>query len=57
MELRMTDIQARVVTSALQKYLESLEKSGSEEKGVQIEIETVKGLLDRLAALPKAPGI
>jgi len=57
MELRMTDIQARVVTNALQKYLESLEKSGSREKGIQIEIETVKGLLDRLALLPKAPGI
>lgn len=56
MDLKLSDIEANAVVHALRKHLEILDKS-STEKGIQIEIKTVEGLLDRISSLPGAAGI
>jgi hypothetical protein len=56
MELKLKDIEANAVQHALNKYLESLDKS-SPDKGTQLEIQTVKELLERIHSLSSAPGI
>jgi len=51
MHLKLDNLEAVALMNALQSYLKTLEKSG-EEKGVQIEKKTVKGLINRIESLP-----
>jgi DNA polymerase III delta subunit len=51
MDLKLSNLEAVAVMNALQRYVKELEKSG-EEKGVQIEKKTVKGLIDRMEDMP-----
>lgn len=57
MELRLTDIEANAVQHALNKYIESLEKSGGrDKKGVQFEEDAARCVLAKLQALSGASG-
>lgn len=56
MDLKLKDIEANAVVHALNKYLESLDKN-STDKGMQLEIQTVTELLERIHSLSSAPGI
>lgn len=56
MELKLTDIEARAMVTALQKHLDSLDKK-SPDKGIQLEVKTVAALLERIHSLPGAPGV
>ncbi len=51
MDLKLSNLEAVAVMNALQRYLKELEKSG-EEKGVQIEKKTVKGIIGRIEDMP-----
>lgn len=51
MDLKLTNLEARAVMSALTEYQKSLEKSGKD-KGIEIEKKTVKDLLNRLQDMP-----
>jgi len=51
MHLKLTNLEAVAVMTALQHYLKEIEKMG-EEKGVQIEKKTVKGLISTLESMP-----
>lgn len=51
MHLKLTSLEAVAVMTALQHYLKEVEKMG-EEKGVQTEKNTVKGLISKLEAMP-----
>ncbi len=51
MDLKLTNLEAVAVMNALQRYAKELEKAG-DEKGVQIEKGTVKGLISRIEAMP-----
>ena len=51
MNLKLTNLEAVAVMSALQHYLKEVEKMG-EEKGVQIEENTVKGLISKIESMP-----
>lgn len=51
MHLKLTNSEAVAVMTALQHYLKEVEKMG-EEKGVQTEKKTVKGLISKLESMP-----
>ncbi len=51
MDLKLTNLEAVALMNALQHYAKELEKAGHE-KGVQIEKDTVKGLILRIEAMP-----
>jgi hypothetical protein len=51
MDLKLTNLEAVAVMNALQRYVKELEKSG-DEKGVQIERKTVKGLISKIESMP-----
>ena len=51
MTLKLTNLEAVAVMSALQHYLKEVEKMG-EEKGVETEKKTLKGLLSRMESMP-----
>jgi hypothetical protein len=51
MDLKLNNLEAVALMNALQRYVKELEKSG-EEKGVQIEKKTVKGLISRIESMP-----
>ena len=51
MDLKITNLEAVAVMTSLQHYLKEVE-SMDEEKGVQIEKETIKGLISRLESMP-----
>jgi hypothetical protein len=51
MDLKLTNLEAVAVMNALQHYVKELEKAG-DEKGVQIERNTVKGLISKIEAMP-----
>ena len=51
MTLKLSNLEAVAVMSALQHYLKEVEKMG-EEKGVETEKKTIKGLLSRMEAMP-----
>jgi hypothetical protein len=51
MDLKLTNTEAVAVMNALQHYLKEVEKM-SDEKGVQIEKQTLKGLISRIEAMP-----
>jgi hypothetical protein len=51
MDLKITNLEAVAVMTSLQRYLKEVEKM-PEEKGVQIEKDTIKGLISRLESMP-----
>jgi hypothetical protein len=51
MNLKLTNLEAVAVMTALQHYLKEVEKMG-EEKGVRIEENTVKGLISKIESMP-----
>ena len=51
MTLKLTNLEAVAVLSALQHYLKEVEKMGAE-PGVETEKKTIKGLLSRLESMP-----
>lgn len=51
MDLKLTGLEASAVMNALHLYLKDLEKAG-DEKGIQIEKKTVKGLIMRMEDMP-----
>ncbi len=51
MDLKLTNLEAVALMNALQHYAKELGKAG-DEKGVQIEKNTVKGLISRIEAMP-----
>jgi len=53
MDLKLTNLEAVAVMTALQHYLKEVEKM-PEEKGVQIEKRTVRGMISRLESM--SPG-
>lgn len=51
MDLKLTNTESVAVMTALQHYLKEVEKM-SDERGVQIEKKTVKGIISRLESMP-----
>ena len=51
MNLKLTNLEAVAAMTALQHYLKEVEKMG-EEKGVQIEKNTLKGLISKIESMP-----
>ncbi len=51
MDLKITNLEAVAVMTSLQHYLKEVEQMG-DEKGVQIEKETLKGLITKLEGMP-----
>lgn len=51
MHLKLTNLEAVAVMTALQHYLKEVEKM-AEEKGVQTEKQTLKGLISRMESMP-----
>ena len=51
MDLKLTNTEAVAVLTSLQHYLKEVEKMG-EEKGVQIEKKTLKGIISRIESMP-----
>jgi hypothetical protein len=51
MDLKLTNLEAVAVMNALQHYTKYLEDKG-DEKGVQIERKTVKGLINKIESMP-----
>ena len=51
MNLKLTNAEAVAVMTSLQHYLKEVEKM-SEEKGVQIEKNTIKGLIAKIESMP-----
>ena len=51
MNLKLTNAEAVAVMTSLQHYLKEVEKMG-EEKGVQIEKNTIKGLIAKIESMP-----
>jgi hypothetical protein len=51
MDLKLTNTEAVAVLTSLQHYLKEVEKMG-DEKGVQIEKKTLKGLISKLESMP-----
>ena len=51
MDLKLTNSEAVAVMTALQHYLKEVETM-ADEKGVQIEKKTLKGLISKLESMP-----
>jgi hypothetical protein len=51
MDLKLTNLEAVAVMTALRHYQKEVEKM-EDEKGVQIEKQTLKGLLSKLESMP-----
>jgi hypothetical protein len=51
MNLKLNNLEATAIMTALQHYLKEVEKMG-EEKGVMIEKKTLTGLISRLESMP-----
>ena len=51
MHLKLSNSEATAVMTALQHYLKEVEKMG-QDKGVQNEKNTVKGLISKLESMP-----
>lgn len=51
MDLKLTGLEAAAVMNALQAYVKELEKAG-DEKGILIEKQAVKSLINRLEDMP-----
>jgi hypothetical protein len=53
MNLKLTNLEAVAVMNALQHYFKEVENMG-EEKGVQTEKKTIKGLISKIESMPAA---
>jgi hypothetical protein len=51
MDLKLTNTEAVAVMNALQHYMKEVEKM-DDEKGVQIEKQTLEGLMNKLESMP-----
>ncbi len=51
MNLKLNNLEAAAIMTALQHYLKEVEKMG-EDKGVMIEKKTLTGLISRLESMP-----
>lgn len=51
MTLKLSNLEAVAVMTALQHYLKEVERM-AEEKGVETEKKTIKGLLSRMESMP-----
>jgi len=51
MNLKLTNLEAVAVMTSLQHYLKEVEKMG-EEKGVQIERNTLKEIISKIESMP-----
>lgn len=51
MDLKLTNAEAVVIMTAVQRYQKEVEKM-ADEKGVQIEKQTLRGLISKLEAMP-----
>ncbi len=51
MNLKLTNLEAVAVMTALQHYLKEVEKMG-EEKGVETEKKTIKGIISTIESMP-----
>jgi hypothetical protein len=51
MDLKLTNTEAVALMTALQHYLKEVEKM-ADEKGVQIEKKTLKGLISKIESMP-----
>jgi len=51
MNLKLTNLEAVAVMTSLQNYLKEVEKM-DEEKGVQIEKQTIKELISKMESMP-----
>jgi hypothetical protein len=51
MNLKLTNLEAVAVMTALQHYLKEVEKM-HDEKGVQTEKKTLKGLITKIESMP-----
>ena len=51
MDLKLTNTEVVAVMTALQHYLKEVEKM-ADEKGVQIEKNTLKGLISKIESMP-----
>ena len=51
MNLKLTNLEAVAVMTSLQHYLKEVEKMG-DEKGVEIEKNTIKGLISTIESMP-----
>lgn len=51
MDLKLTNIEAVAIMNSLQHYLKEVEKM-KDEKGVQIEKKTLKGLISKIESMP-----
>jgi hypothetical protein len=49
--LKLTNLEAVAVMTALQHYLKEVEKKG-EEKGVETEKKTVRGIINKIESMP-----
>ena len=55
MNLKVNNLEAAAIMTALQHYLKEVEKMG-EEKGIKIGKETLSGLINRLESMPGGEG-
>jgi hypothetical protein len=51
MDLKLTNSEAVVIMTAVRRYQKEVEKM-ADEKGVQIEKQTIKGLISKLESMP-----
>jgi hypothetical protein len=51
MDLKLTNTEAVALLTSLQHYLKEVEKM-KDEKGVQIEKKTLKGIISRIESMP-----
>ncbi len=51
MDLKLSGLEASAVMNALQAYLKQLEKEG-DEKGILMEKNAIKGLINRMEDMP-----
>jgi hypothetical protein len=56
MELRLTDIEANAVKHSLDEYVKNLEKSGSQEKGIKLEEDAAKRVIEKMVTSSGASG-
>lgn len=56
MDLRLTDIEASAVKHSLEEYVKNLEKTGDGEKGIKLEKEAVKRVIEKIMTSSGASG-
>lgn len=57
MEIKLTDREAVAIKHALEMYLKDLEGKKGDEKGIQLEKDSVKSAIDKMDSVSQAPGM